>query len=130
MDKLENKMQYEYAIIQLVPKVERAEFFNIGVILYCKSANYLKAEYFIDPNKFDLFACAVELEIIEHYLQTWVAICNGDPKGGAISELPTASRFRWLTATRSTLIQSSKVHPGFTTNPDGTLKKIFSEMVG
>lgn len=130
MDKLENKMQYEYAIIRLVPKVEREEFFNIGVILYCKSANYLKTEYYIDPNKFDLFACAVDLEIIEHYLQTWVAICNRDPKGGAISELPTSSRFRWLTATRSTLIQSSKVHPGFTTDPEETLKKIFGEMVG
>ena len=130
MDKLENKMQYEYAIIRLVPKVEREEFFNIGVILYCKSANYLKTEYYIDPNKFDLFACAVDLEIIEPYLQTWVAICNRDPKGGAISELPTSSRFRWLTATRSTLIQSSKVHPGFTTDPEETLKKIFGEMVG
>ena len=129
MNKLNEKKLFEYAIIRVVPKVEREEFFNVGVILYCKSADYLEAKYYLDPKKIELFSCEVDKEILENYLQTWVAICNGEKHGGAIGELPTASRFRWLTATRSTLIQTSKVHPGFCILPEEKLNQLFEQMV-
>ena len=78
MNKLNEKKLFEYAIIRVVPKVEREEFFNVGVILYCKSADYLEAKYYLDPKKIELFSCEVDKEILENYLQTWVAICNGE----------------------------------------------------
>ena len=129
MNKLNEKKLFEYSIIRVVPKVEREEFFNVGVILYCKSADYLEAKYYLDPQKIELFSCEVDKEILENYLQTWVAVCNGEKHGGAIGELPTASRFRWLTATRSTLIQTSKVHQGFCIHPEEKLNQLFEQMV-
>jgi hypothetical protein len=125
-----NRSLFEYAIIRFVPKVERQEFVNVGVILYCKDESYLEMKYYLDAAKIAVLAPQIEMEEIAQHLQSFHNICVAASNSGAIGELTAAERFRWLTATRSTMIQSSKVHPGLCLNPEEALEKLFVEMVG
>ncbi len=124
-----DKVPYEYAIIRLVPKVEREEFLNIGVILFCKRKKYLNLKYYIDQKKIKAFTDELDVSIISTYLQTWEMICQAKPAGGPISEKDQAYRFRWLASSRSSIIQCSKAHPGLCNEPADILDKIFSEFV-
>jgi hypothetical protein len=120
---------FEYAIIRVVPRVEREEFLNIGVILYCAKQQFLQARYLIDENR--LMASFPKIDIVEitDHICSMERICLGNSEAGPIGKLDIASRFRWLTATRSTIIQTSKVHPGFCGNAADTLEKLFKQMV-
>ena len=129
MGNLQETALYEYAVIRIVPKVEREEFLNVGIILFCKKHDFLQAIYLLEPARLAAFSCDLPLEELDSYLQTWVKICAGTAEGGPIGELPTASRFRWLTATRSTVVQTSKVHPGFCHDPAATLAHLYSTLV-
>ena len=120
---------FEYAVIRLVPKVEREEFMNVGVILYCAKQKYLKARIELDEQRFSVFCGSTDLEELRHHLNAFENICRGGKEGGPIGKLDMASRFRWLTATRSTVLQSSKVHPGFCVNPEEKLQQLYSQMV-
>ncbi len=120
---------YEYAVIRLVPRVEREEFMNVGVILYCSGQNFLQALYYLNETKLSAFCSSADLDEVGQYLQALERICNGRKEGGTIGALPLSSRFRWLTATRSTVIQSSKVHSGFCQDPLETLRKLLDEQV-
>nr|WP_294895750.1 DUF3037 domain-containing protein [uncultured Pedobacter sp.] len=120
---------FEYAIIRVVPRVEREEFINVGVILFCKQQHFLKGKVLIDLRKISALSKELDIQEIEKNLSAFKAICDGRNTGSAIAGLDLPSRFRWLTATRSTVIQCSKVHPGFCLNPDETLEKIFEQMV-
>lgn len=120
---------YEYAVIRVVPRVEREEFFNVGVVLFCKSLNFLRVKFGINEMKFSGFCNKIELEELLKYLESFEKIANGLPDSGFIGTLPTAERFRWLTATRSTVIQTSKIHPGYTENPALKLENLFEELV-
>lgn len=121
---------FEYAIIRVVPRVEREEFINVGVILFCKQQKYLKAKYQLDTAKLKALKSELNCDEIENNLVAFVAIAEGENLGSSIASLDLPSRFRWLTATRSTVIQCSKVHPGFCkTNAGCSLDKIFEEMV-
>jgi hypothetical protein len=124
----ENQL-YEYAVIRIMPKVEREEFLNVGIILYCKKEGFLQAKYILDKQRLGAFACQLDLDDLEKYLQTWGKICVGGKTAGTIGMLPIASRFRWLTATRSTVVQTSKVHPGFCRNAQQTLDSLFEKLV-
>lgn len=121
---------FEYAVMRIVPRPEREEFLNVGVILYCKSLNYLNLKYHLDSERLLSLCPKVSLPEISMHLMAYEGICLGTNKISPIAKFDKASRFRWLTATRSTVIQSSKVHPGLTSNPQKTLEKIFIEMVG
>lgn len=123
------KHLFDYAVIRVVPRVEREEFINVGVIVFCKTEKFLKAQYLLDTNRLSAFAPELDLNAIEENLKALEQICMGTKAGGTIAELDTASRFRWLTATRSTVIQTSKVHPGYTDNAAETLEKLFIELV-
>ena len=123
------KNLFDYAVIRVVPRVEREEFINVGVIVFCKAENFLKVKYLMDANRLHAFFTELDIHAVEENLKALEQICLGSKAGGAIGELDIASRFRWLTATRSTVIQSSKVHPGYTENAAGTLDKLFVEMV-
>src|SRR5699024_7387066 len=107
-----------YAVIRYVPLVERGEFINIGVVLYCRDQRFLKTTYTIDEERLNVFASAIDLQEIENYLSSFEKICIGGQPGGQIGMLPIADRFRWLTATRSTILQCSKVHVGYCENAD------------
>ena len=126
---MQGKELYEYAIIRLVPKVERVEFLNIGVILLSKRRKYLAMRYHINENRLKSFSEDIDIELIQKYLKAWELVCDGGPKGGKIGELEIHLRFRWLTASRSTIIQSSPVHPGFCDDSESTLGKLFIKFV-
>jgi hypothetical protein len=120
---------FEYAVLRIVPRVEREEFLNVGVVLYCSKGRFLKVKYLLDANKITAFAPQLDLAEIASYLQAFDHICQAKPDSGTIGKLPIAERFRWLTATRSTVVQSSKVHPGLCNAPDEMLEKIYTQMV-
>ena len=124
-----DKVTYEYAIIRLVPKVERQEFMNIGVILFSKKKRFLDLKYQINEQRLKAFAPEIDLEFIRSYLIAWELICQGGNAGGPIGELEIQVRFRWLTANRSTIIQSSPVHPGLCDQPELMLERLFKAYV-
>ena len=120
---------YEYAFIRYVPRVEREEFINVGVILYCKAKQFLGVIYEVNAQRIQAFSSALSPEQLERHLHAWDLICQGDKEGGKIAELDVASRFRWLTAVRSTIVQSSKVHPGVCSQPSQVLDRLFHQFV-
>jgi hypothetical protein len=120
---------YEYAVIRVLPKVEREEFLNIGIIMFCKKAKYIKMKYQIDVPKLQLFASEMDFENINAYLNAFEKITNASKDGGPIAEFDTPSRFRWLTAVRSSVLQTSRPHPGLSLDLDGTLEHLFQELV-
>jgi hypothetical protein len=126
---MQDRVTFEYAIILVVPRVEREEFFNVGVILFSKRKRFLAVKYHIDETKLNAFSCELELETLKGYLKSWESICAGNKAGGAIAEFELSDRFRWLAATRSTVIQSSKTHPGLSDNPQEELEDIFEKYV-
>jgi hypothetical protein len=126
---MQDKVTFEYAVIRLVPKVEREEFFNVGVILFSKRKKFLDIKYHINIDKFKAFAPELELTDLNAYLNAWKLICDGTSSGGKIGELEISDRFRWLAACRSTIIQSSKTHPGLCKNPETELDAIFEKYV-
>ncbi len=124
-----SKETYEYAIIRLVPKVEREEFLNVGVILYSKKKSYLGIKYALDTEKIKALSSDLDISMVEDYLNAWELICSGSPEGGPIGKFDLGGRFRWLVAARSTIIQSSKTHPGLSDDPAATLEKLFERYV-
>jgi hypothetical protein len=123
------KHLYEYATVRFVPRVEREEFLNVGVILFCKNAKYLNCKFHIDIPKLSLFDCELEIEELEKNLKAFSKICLGDKDGGPIAEWERPDRFRWLTAHRSSSLQTSRPHNGFSDDLDMTLERLFSELV-
>lgn len=126
---MQDRITFEYAIIRLVPKVEREEFFNVGVILFSKHKKFLDVKYHISPEKLKTYSSEIDLELLNNYLKSWELICKGEPFGGAIGKLELSDRFRWLAASRSTIIQSSPTHSGLCYDPQKELDKIFEENV-
>lgn len=126
---MQGKHLYEYAVIRLVPKVEREEFFNVGVILFSKKANWIRSLCHIDEKKLKLYATEVDPEMAATHLQVFQKICSGDKNGGPIAALDVPERFRWLTAIRSSCIQTSRPHAGFSEDLDKTLERLFKELV-
>jgi hypothetical protein len=126
---MQDKYTFEYAIIRLVPEVEREEFFNVGVLLFSKQKNFLGIKYQIDLPKLNAFAPEIEIVVLNAYLNAWKLISDGGVAGGKIGTLEISDRFRWLAACRSTIIQSSKTHPGLCKNPEEALQDIFEKFV-
>jgi hypothetical protein len=126
---MQNKVTFEYAVVRLVPRVEREEFLNIGVILFSKRKKFLGIRYQIDEAKVSAFSKEVDVDMIQRYLKAWEAVCAGGRQGGKIGELDMASRFRWLVAARSTIIQSSPTHPGLCYDPEAVLERLYQRYV-
>lgn len=120
---------FEYAVIRVVPQVEREEFLNVGVILFCPSMKFLQCQCSLDDKRFNAFAGKADAEEIKAHLHAFAEICRGSKDGGPIAKLDLPSRFRWLTATRSTVVQTSKVHPGLSVDATKTLEKLYAELV-
>jgi hypothetical protein len=120
---------FEYAVIRMVPKVEREEFLNVGIILYCRDLDFLQTVYRIDEHKVKAFCEEDCLNELEKNLAAFRSIAAGENKNSPIAKLDIASRFRWLTATRSTILQTSKVHPGFCEEPKVIMEKLFVQYV-
>ena len=120
---------FEYAVIRIVPRVEREEFLNIGLVLYCRDAQFLETMYTIDEERLRAFVGYVDMGELKEHLCAFEKISRGDTSAGEIAKLDIASRFRWLTAARSTILQTSKVHPGLCIDPKETLKRLHAELV-
>ncbi len=120
---------FEYAVFRVVPRVEREEFINVGIILFCSKQKFLKAIMCPNEAKISVFAPGIEINFIRENLNAIVRICDGGKEAGPIGQLDDASRFRWLTATRSTVVQASKVHPGFCKDAEETLQKLIQQLV-
>ena len=120
---------YEYAVIRVVPKVEREEFINVGLIMFCKRQRYIRMEFQINEAKFNLFETEIELDDLHTYLESFQNTAKGNKLGGRIGQLETAERFRWLTAVRSSVLQTSRPHAGLSEDLDGTFEKLFIELV-
>ena len=126
---MQERQLYEYAVIRVMPRVEREEFLNVGVVLYCASKKFLQATYILDNNRVKAFCKSCDAHQVEAYLKAFQNICKGNGDAGPISLLPAAARFRWLTATRSTVVQTSRVHPGLCIDPGEMLEKLFKDLV-
>lgn len=120
---------FEYAVIRIVPKVEREEFLNVGVILYCAKPPFLQSMFVINRERLKAFCGEMDVPEVEENLRALERICEGVAEAGPIGKLDIASRFRWLTATRSTVVQTSRVHPGFCKDPGEALVKLFEQLV-
>jgi hypothetical protein len=120
---------YDYAIVRVVPRVQRGEMINVGVILSCADLEFLGAG--IEPDEARLLALdpAIDLEAVRTHLATIPAICKGGPEAGPIGELPPRGRFRWLVSPRSTIIQMSAVHTGRTSDPAASLERLMDQLV-
>lgn len=126
---MQEKHLFEYAVIRIVPRVEREEFLNAGVVLYCKPQKFLKAIFLFDEKRINAFCSTMDTAIVHEYLLSLQRICEGADNAGPIAKLDPASRFRWLTAMRSTMVQTSRVHPGLCDDPDKVLLKLYHELV-
>jgi hypothetical protein len=120
---------YEYAVIRVLPKVEREEFINVGLILFCKKQRYIQMEFQINESIFKLFDTEIELDDIHTYLESFQNTARGNKSGGRIGQLEIPERFRWLTAVRSSVLQTSRPHSGLSENLDETFEKLFEELV-
>jgi len=109
--------------------VERAEFLNIGVLLFCSQKKFLGIRFHLDEQKINCFSTDVELPFIHQQLSAFELICKGARQGGALAQESIAYRFRWLASNRSTILQCSKIHPGFCKDPEVTLNDLFEKMV-
>lgn len=120
---------FEYAVIRVVPRVEREEFLNVGVILYCSKLKFLQVLFSLDEQHLLAFYPDLDIAELKEHFNSIDRICLGGTTAGPIGTLDIASRFRWLTATRSTVVQTSKVHPGLCIDAEKTLQRLYGQLV-
>jgi hypothetical protein len=126
---MQEKHLFEYAVVRVMPRVEREEFINVGVVLYCPGLRYLNVVFEWNPFRMNALHPSADYEELKKYLLAFEKICRGGKDGGAIGQLPPASRFRWLTAVRSSVVQTSRVHPGFCSDPEVALTRLVDQLV-
>lgn len=124
-----DQFRYDYAVIRVVPKVDREEFINVGVILSCPDLSFLAATIKLDETRLLALDPSVDLQTVRTYLATIPLICRGGDDAGPIGQLTQRERFYWLVAPRSTIIQASPVHTGRCPDPAAALRHLVSTMV-
>lgn len=120
---------FEYAAIRMVPHVEREEFLNIGIVLYCAPQKFLQAKFEVDKDRLKVLCEKLDFDELNHHITSFERICAGGKEAGSIGLLSMPERFRWLTATRSTILQTSKVHPGLCDDAAEMLERLFVQLV-
>jgi Protein of unknown function (DUF3037) len=120
---------FQYAIWRVVPDVERGEAVNVGVVVYCRRRSFLAARVEIDEARLHALAPSLDVEALRHHVDGLVRVAAGDPEAGAVAALPQSERFGWLTATSSTIVQSSPIHTGLSDRPDELLDRLFARLV-
>ncbi len=116
---------YDYAIIRVVPRAEREEFINAGVVLFCPQQQFLGVRLLVDEDRLRALWPLIELDDVRRHLEAFPKISSGDPSGGPIAQLSQRERFHWLVSPRSTVIQISPVHSGLCQFPEQTLEQLF-----
>jgi hypothetical protein len=120
---------FEYAIVRVVPRVEREEFLNVGIILYCAAQEFLHTAFELNEGRLRAMHVSANISEIEAHLSMFELVCTGSVGAGSVGLLPMGERFRWLTAPRSTVVQTSPVHTGFCVNAQGTLEHLLATLV-
>lgn len=120
---------FEYALLRVVPRVERGEFINAGVVLYCQEAKFLEARVHLDTNRLRALDPRLDPETVLAHLEVARLVCAGGPEAGAVGLLPPVQRFGWLVAPRSTVVQPSPVHTGLAEDPREALDRLLRVMV-
>lgn len=120
---------YDYAIVRVVPRVERQEFVNIGVIVSCPAKDFLAARIELDEARLQAFDPTLDIDAIRRHANSIVMICQGGPDAGPIGKLTQRERFHWLVAPRSTVIQMSSTHSGQCDQPTKVLEHLLEKMV-
>ncbi|MFI5124968.1 MAG: DUF3037 domain-containing protein [Chitinophagales bacterium] len=120
---------FEYAVIRVVPRVEREEFLNVGIILYCRDQAFLQTKFSLNEDRLQAFCALINIDELKEHLLALEKISRGEKDSGPIGRLDMASRFRWLTAKRSTIVQTSQVHPGLCADAGETLDRLHNQLV-
>jgi DUF3037 family protein len=120
---------FEYALLRVVPRVERGEFINGGVLLHCSEANFLDARVYLDHGRLSALDSELDHASVLAHLEAVRLVCTGGDRAGPIGLLPTSQRFGWLVAPRSTVVQPSPVHTGFAADPEEALEHLLRTMV-
>ena len=124
---------FQYAVLRVVPRVERGELVNVGVVLHCRTLRFLDCRVGLDDGRrraIEALAPDVDIDSIADHLEVVERIVRGDLAGGPIAALPAPERFRWIVSPSSTIIQPSEVHSGLTEDPEATLEHLFATQVG
>ncbi len=121
---------FQYAIVRVVPRVERGECFNAGVVLFCRPRRFLAARTALDEARLAALAPQVEPSVVRPHLQAIERIAAGDVAGGPIAALSQPQRFHWLVSPSSTIVQPSEVHTGLSADPARELEHLFATLVG
>lgn len=121
---------FDYAVIRVVPRVEREEFLNAGVILFCLERRFLRARVQVQEERLQALWPQLDIEVVRRHLQAFVRVCQGDDQAGPIALLSQRERFHWIVAPRSTIIQVSPVHSGLCDDPEEALEQLFRQLVG
>jgi hypothetical protein len=124
-----DRCPFDYAVVRVVPRVERGEFVNAGVIVYCSAERYLAARIELDERRVAALDPALDLAELRRWLDAIPRVCEGGPDAGPIGRLPQRARFDWLVAPRSTVVQTSPVHTGLLLDPDTALEHLMDRMV-
>ena len=126
---MQDNVVYEYAVIRVVPKVEREEFINVGLILFSKRKRFIRFQYEIPETKIRCFCNEFDIDQLKQNLESFAKICSGANDGGPIAQLEADEKFRWITAVKSSSIQSSRPHPGFSSDLNATFDRLYKELV-
>ena len=120
---------FDYAILRVVPRVDREEFINAGIVVFCLEKRYLEARILLNPERLKALWPEVDVDLVRAHLDAIPRICAGDPTAGPIAKLSLRERFHWLTAPRSTVIQPSPVHTGVCDSADGVLDRLATQFL-
>ena len=124
-----SRKPFQYAALRIVPRVERGEAVNAGVVLFCRPLRFLGAKTQLDEALLRALAPQCDPTAVAKLLHTMELIAAGDPKGGPIAEMPASERFHWLVAPASTIVQPGPVHTGLTADPESELTQLFGKLV-
>lgn len=120
---------YEYAVIRVLPKIEREEFLNVGVIVFSKQAKFIKMLYRLDEERLKIFSDKIDIDQLTDILEGYEKIATGSAAGGYIATFDIPERFRWITSVKSSCVQTSRPHPGFSSDLEKTTGMLFEELV-
>jgi len=121
---------FQYAIVRVVPRVERGECMNVGVVFFCRPRRYLAARIALDEARLVAFAPELDVDEVRAHLEAMDRIAAGDSEAGPVAQLEQSERFHWLVAPSSTVIQTSPVHTGLCEDPEETLAALVGKLVG
>jgi Protein of unknown function (DUF3037) len=120
---------FDYALIRVVPRVEREEFLNVGAVVFCPTRAFLAARIDLDRNRLLALGAPLDLDLVERHLRAIPAICAGQPSAGPLARRPIGERFHWVVSPRSTVVQTSPVHSGLSDDPAAALDRLMDTMV-